>query len=72
LAYVGKVSYFVYLAHLPIVYAMSFVPGGVVLNLMLTTGIVLGAAAVSWHWIEKPLIDRGRALNATIAGSRST
>jgi peptidoglycan/LPS O-acetylase OafA/YrhL len=66
LAYVGTVSYFVYLAHLPIIYAMSFVPVGAVLNLVITLVVVLGAAAVSWHWLEKPLIDRGKALNAAI------
>jgi peptidoglycan/LPS O-acetylase OafA/YrhL len=71
LAYVGTVSYFVYLAHFPIVYAMSFVPLGAVLNLLVTSCIVLGAAAVSWRWMEKPLIDRGKSLNASLVLRRS-
>jgi peptidoglycan/LPS O-acetylase OafA/YrhL len=66
LAALGTVSYFVYLAHLPIVYAMSFVPMGAILNLFVTSAVVLGAAALSWHWIERPLIARGRAINARI------
>jgi peptidoglycan/LPS O-acetylase OafA/YrhL len=64
LAYLGNVSYFVYLAQFPIAYAMSYVPGNVVLNLAMTLGIVLGAATLSWRWMEKPLIERGRSLNA--------
>lgn len=67
LASLGTVSYFVYLAHLPIVYAMSFVPMGAVLNLVATSAVVLGAAAISWRFLEKPLIERGRMINARIA-----
>ena len=66
LAFVGKVSYFVYLAQFPIVYAMSYVPSNVALNLVMTLGAVLGAAALSWHFMEKPLIERGRAINSAL------
>ena len=65
LAYVGTISYFVYLFHFPIVYGMSHLNvHSVVLNLVLTLGAVIGAATVSWYTLEKPLIDRGKALNA--------
>jgi peptidoglycan/LPS O-acetylase OafA/YrhL len=67
LAYIGMVSYFVYLAHFPIVYAMSFVPCNVIINLMITLGVVLGAATLSWYGMEKPLISRGKSLNETRA-----
>jgi peptidoglycan/LPS O-acetylase OafA/YrhL len=70
LAYVGTISYFVYLAQYPIVYAMSKVPCNVVLNLAMTFGILLGAASASWRWMEKPLIVRGRSLNASFDGWR--
>jgi peptidoglycan/LPS O-acetylase OafA/YrhL len=69
LAYLGTVSYFVYLAHLPIVYAMSFVPMGALLNLFVTSAVVLGAAGVSWRWLERPLIERGKVFNARIPAS---
>jgi peptidoglycan/LPS O-acetylase OafA/YrhL len=72
LAYLGTVSYFIYLAHLPIIYAMSFVPVGALMNLILTSGIVIGAAAISWRWFEKPLIDRGKALNAASIPRRAS
>ena len=66
LAYVGTVSYFVYLVHFPVVYAMSRVPCGAVLNLLMTLGIVLGGATISWFWLEKPLIARGKSLAAAL------
>jgi len=67
LAYAGTVSYFVYLFHFPIVYGMSYVNvHSVILNLLLTLGIVFGAASISWYKMEKPLIDRGRSLNAVV------
>ena len=70
LAWVGTVSYFVYLAHLPILYATSFVPSGAILNLVMTSCIVFGAAAISWRWMEKPLIARGKSINAAFEGFR--
>jgi peptidoglycan/LPS O-acetylase OafA/YrhL len=72
LALVGTVSYFVYLTQFPIIYAMSFVPCNVILNLVMSLGIVLGAAAVSWRWMEKPLIERGKILNASLSAAGMT
>jgi peptidoglycan/LPS O-acetylase OafA/YrhL len=72
LAWVGTVSYFVYLAHLPILYATSFVPCGAIPNLLMTSVIVFGAAAISWRWMEKPLTARGRSVNAALGGSQAS
>jgi peptidoglycan/LPS O-acetylase OafA/YrhL len=69
LAYVGTVSYFVYLVHYPVVYAMSHVPCRAVPNLLMTLGIVFGSATASWFWMEKPLIARGKSLAAALAAS---
>jgi peptidoglycan/LPS O-acetylase OafA/YrhL len=69
LAYVGTISYSVYLFHFPIVYAMSYaclnrIP--VTINFILTVGICLMISTISWYWMEKKLIARGKAINERI------
>jgi peptidoglycan/LPS O-acetylase OafA/YrhL len=66
LAYVGTVSYFIYLFHFPIVYAMRRLSEtlhcGVFLNLSLTLAATVGAASLSWYALERPMIALGRSL----------
>lgn len=69
LAYVGTISYSVYLFHFPIVYAMSYaclnrIP--VALNFLLTLSICLTISTISWYWMEKKLIARGKIINERI------
>jgi peptidoglycan/LPS O-acetylase OafA/YrhL len=64
LAYMGTVSYFVYLFHVPIIFGMSYIKCNIVLNLVLTFGVMMIMATISWYGMEKPLIDRGKSLNA--------
>jgi peptidoglycan/LPS O-acetylase OafA/YrhL len=63
LAYVGTVSYFVYLFHVPIIQGMAYVGLNAVLDLVVCLSIVFGLATLSWYTMEKPLIERGRAIN---------
>jgi peptidoglycan/LPS O-acetylase OafA/YrhL len=71
LSYVGKVSYFVYLFHFPIVYWMKSVAGAhgwnTVTNFLFTVGVTVAAATVSWYAMEKPLIGLGKSLNRAAA-----
>ncbi len=71
----GRVSYCVYLIHLGILGACSWLllhslpriydwPG--VLVVLLSTAITWGTAQLSWKYFEKPLIDRGHALTSGI------
>jgi peptidoglycan/LPS O-acetylase OafA/YrhL len=67
----GRVSYCVYLIHLGILAACSWIllgslpriydwPG--VFVTLLSTGMTWGIAQLSWKYFEKPLIDRGHAM----------
>jgi len=74
LHYVGEVSYGIYLWHL---FAIELLLGlgGIepAQMLMLTLGVTLLLASVSWHFFEKPILAFGRKLsdlNAQPLGSR--
>jgi peptidoglycan/LPS O-acetylase OafA/YrhL len=59
LRYLGTVSYGIYLWHLPVILSLKRInglaPGPA---LALTIGLAVTFAAISWHYFEKPLIDR--------------
>jgi peptidoglycan/LPS O-acetylase OafA/YrhL len=69
LRYLGTIAYGVYLLHLPCMAAAYALgrriypdhPGGRILTAEYFTGIVVAAAlaAISWEYLEKPLIKRG-------------
>lgn len=67
LRFIGTISYFIYLFHFPFVYWMKQTSNalhvGALLNLLMTLALTVGAAAVSWHLLEKRLIAAGKALN---------
>lgn len=59
LRYLGTISYGIYLWHLPVLLAfkrVSWMDGPKVLPWVIGTTLVL--AAISWHFFEKPLLDR--------------
>ncbi|MBB4662967.1 acyltransferase family protein [Conexibacter arvalis] len=71
----GTISYGVYLWHVPLllyarhlgVLPLQTVPGTLV-ALLLTVPV----AAASWRWVERPAIERGRALTRRRAGRGTT
>ena len=68
---VGLVSYFIYLFHFPVIYGVSHIPTNLLFKLVITIGIVYGSANLSWRWLEKPLIDRGKALSKNSGSGES-
>jgi peptidoglycan/LPS O-acetylase OafA/YrhL len=67
LKYIGTISYFIYLFHFPIVYWMKrlseTLQWNVFINFTATLAVTIGAATLSWHLMERPLIDLGKSLN---------
>jgi peptidoglycan/LPS O-acetylase OafA/YrhL len=59
LRYLGTISYGIYLWHLPVVLSLKRINGLSPSNaLALTIGLAIVFAAISWHFFEKPLIER--------------
>ena len=60
LLYIGKISYGIYLWHLPVIHA--FMKTGLPRSRMAVLAILstLLLASLSWHFFEKPLIDKYR------------
>ena len=56
----GRVSYFLYLMHLPILMCVATLPCSRVLQALLGFGICLLCAWASWRLLESPLISLGR------------
>lgn len=75
LNYLGKISYGIYMYHMPVVYAVAFLftkmamtaPSWLYFPLYygLTLGLAIAMAAGSYRWLEKPLL----ALNHSLAAS---
>jgi peptidoglycan/LPS O-acetylase OafA/YrhL len=60
LAAVGRVSYFLYLMHLPILMCLASLPCSRRMQAVLGFGICLICAWASWRFLESPLIHFGR------------
>jgi peptidoglycan/LPS O-acetylase OafA/YrhL len=63
LAAVGVISYGVYLWHLPLLLALregGLLPGALLPRLLVVVAVTLPVAAVSWRWIERPVLERSR------------
>ena len=60
LRYIGKISYGIYLWHLPVIHAFmkTSLPSGRMAALAIISTLLL--ATFSWHFFEKPLIDKYR------------
>jgi peptidoglycan/LPS O-acetylase OafA/YrhL len=59
--YLGRISYGVYLWHLPIALALATqLPTESLRVFALTCVLSLSIAAVSYHWIERPILNRWR------------
>jgi peptidoglycan/LPS O-acetylase OafA/YrhL len=56
----GRVSYFLYLMHLPILMCVATLPCSRLLQAVLGFGICLICAWLSWRFLESPLIRFGR------------
>jgi peptidoglycan/LPS O-acetylase OafA/YrhL len=65
LIYLGTISYGIYLWHLTCIELLKKVPGiPPIWILLFTLGGTLGLSAISWHFMELPLIKFGRAPRA--------
>ena len=69
LGFIGRTSYFVYLAHLPVWYwlhwlirekAPTHLTGLAILVTCLATVVTFALAALSWRFLEEPLLGLGR------------
>ena len=61
---IGRVSYFLYLFHIPALIVITNLGFRSVLVVLPATAILLGVAAwVSWRWFESPLIAMGHRLS---------
>jgi peptidoglycan/LPS O-acetylase OafA/YrhL len=71
LAYLGTISYGVYLLHMPVAYAFTKAGiGETMAALPLVVGMSIAAGAVSWRFYEARIIRWGRSMEA--ASPRST
>ena len=58
---VGTISYGVYLWHLPVLWTVSELGWAKTpLWWVFVVGMSIGAATLSWHWVEKPAIAWSR------------
>ena len=74
LRFVGRISYSLYLAHLPIVWLVGAAlgalgvaasePGSLMLLALLGTALTVAAATLSFAWLERPFIRVGQRLFA--------
>jgi len=60
LDYLGDVSYGIYLWHLPVILVLTAhsVASSPVALLMWTLAIVIALSALTWHFLERPIIRR--------------
>jgi peptidoglycan/LPS O-acetylase OafA/YrhL len=57
--YLGRISYGMYLWHLPITLAPGM-PGPSLRAFVLTSVLTLSIASASYHWVERPMLNRWR------------
>ena len=72
--YLGRISYGVYLWHLPIALALTtHLPRQSLLAFGVTCVLTVSIAAASYHWVERPLLNRWRFTRPrpTSAGTNS-
>lgn len=63
LAYCGEISYGIYLWHVPLLLfarGNGFLPLDTLPAMLMVIGPSLAIAAASWHWVERPVIERTR------------
>jgi peptidoglycan/LPS O-acetylase OafA/YrhL len=60
LKFVGVRSYFIYIFHFPILYFISKLNLNLIINFALSILIIVSLAAISWRFLELPLINRGK------------
>jgi peptidoglycan/LPS O-acetylase OafA/YrhL len=73
LAALGTVSYGLYLWHLPLLLVArqaGLLPDALVPRMLVVLALSVVAAAASWHWIERPWIDRASAARRERARAR--
>ncbi len=63
LCYVGEISYSIYLSHIIVIHVIGD-PGPPALNLLLWLAATVGVSAITYHWIEQPMIGIGRRVAA--------
>jgi peptidoglycan/LPS O-acetylase OafA/YrhL len=66
LAWIGERSYALYLWHYPVILLFAerhLLPRSTVAASVLVIGVSLGAAAFSWRFVERPILERARALS---------
>jgi peptidoglycan/LPS O-acetylase OafA/YrhL len=69
--FVGRISYSLYLWHLPVLVLLgvttteAFAEGGLVLQL-LALALSVGAATASYYWVELPFLRRKHRLSAPV------
>lgn len=72
---VGRVSYGIYLWHVPVMYTVARHGDGVpdLVQLGVATAVTAGLVIASWHWVERPWLRRkpGPAPTGPAAGSRT-
>jgi peptidoglycan/LPS O-acetylase OafA/YrhL len=56
----GRLSYFMYLMHLPILMCVGILPGPRIIQPLLAFGICLLFALASWRFLESKLIHFGK------------
>ena len=78
LNYCGKISYGIYMYHMPMVYLVTFlfsrfklVNGIPFLSILLCYGLIfiltVGLASLSFYFIEKPILSKGKAFKPKVA-----
>lgn len=71
--YLGRISYGVYLWHLPIALALATqLPSDSLRLLALTCVLSVSIAAVSYHWVERPILNRWRFTRSMPAGAHAS
>lgn len=67
LIHLGTVSYGIYLLHLPVVFKLREYDLPVEWKFPLCLLITIAAAALSWHFFEKPILSRGKGVKRKLA-----